>query len=251
MRYYLALGDEVTYLRMSRENLSIEEDYLRLADYWHQKQNTKEYLAILEQWCIDLKNRHTSDQYRYSVFSSDSVLQRLKEYYAETEDNENVLRILLFSAEYSDFDLALYTETQQVAQQLNQWQVVRQRLLKLAKENNILMADIHLYEHDYKRAIQLTHTSTPDKSLILKIAPVVKIEYPKEAINMYSAIILESIAHKKRWSYKEAAEYANNIKYIYQIVLRDNASWLAYIDNLLAPYPNYPALKDEFAALRR
>jgi hypothetical protein len=250
IRLYLALGDDGTYLRLSRENLSSEKDYLELADYWRRKQNTKEYLAILEQWCINLKNRRASDQYHHSVFSmKDGVSQRLGEHYAKTKDNENVLRILLFSAEYGYFDLGLYKEIQQVAQQLDQWQAVKQRLLKLAKNDSMLMADIHLYEHEYKKAIQLTHTTTPNKSLILKIAPVIKLEYPIEAIEMYKAIVLESIAHKKRWAYTEAAEYASEIKLIYQALLQDDATWRTYIKQLLAPYPNYPALQDEFRKL--
>lgn len=88
-----------------------------------------------------------------------------------------------------------------------------------------------------------------DASLILVVAPVIKAKYPKQAIAMYEHLVQTNIDHKKRWSYKEAATYAGEIKLIYEIILKDPITWQKYVTGIRQTHPNYPALLGEFRVL--
>lgn len=146
IRYHLALGDDKTYLRMSNQNLSCEDDYLELAEYWRQKGNTAAYIKTLEQWCTDLAAKIQDDEYYHSIRSSSrGVTARLSEYYADQKDGVNLLRILLFCAKYGVLSLELYKQLQTVSGRLGNWLDIRKKVMALAKKHPQILAQIYLY----------------------------------------------------------------------------------------------------------
>jgi len=251
--YYLKLGDEKNYLRVRQKNLETEAQYMELADYWKQKGDHEQYIATLEQYVSKLpKKRSEPDVFYYPYVlraESGGVLKTLEEYYRSQQDDENLCRILMASAQYERLDLDLYKQIESVSTKLGTWRECQSKLKGVAKEDPKTLAEIHLYEEDWQAAINLAHQKGSYEDVQVLVADGVKAGYPEEAIKIYQRLVQRYIDMQSRKYYHTAAGYAEKIKAIYVSILDDKNAWQRYIDSVRQRYPRHRALQKEFQRL--
>lgn len=247
--YYRKLGDEERYLKLRMNNLQTEEQYLDLARYWQSQGDTKKYIKTLEDWVGAVSKKRVGED-RWIIFAqagAESIFSLLTEHYRKQGDYANLDRILMVTANYGHIDLELYKEIETVAKKLRKWTEHKAQLIERAKKFPELLAQIYLYEQDWPAAINLAKR---EKNLGVRalVADGIRSQHPQEAIRIYDGLVQDLIAQRGRDSYRRAADYAGEIKEIYQ-TLNAKKDWQGYLENIRKTNKRLTALQEEFRAL--
>ncbi len=254
--YHLKLGDEANYLSVREANLTTEEQFLELADFWRDKSDNLKYVETLESWLaryIETKATRQASSF-YSSFQpgNGAILDRLAAYYQEQHDDQNLLRILLAQAEHRWPTLDLYRRVREIGERQGQWPATREQFLSLIKPfNEKVLAEIHLYESNWQAAIDLARQQTGNGQEDIKnlVAGSVKLHQPEAAIELYRSLVDFNIERASRKYYQLAASYAARIKEVYLAILKNPAEWQKYISRIRIDNNRRKALLDEFKSL--
>lgn len=251
--YYLRLGDEKNYLQVRQKHLETEAQYLELAEYWKQKDESSRYLDTLEEYVSKLTQKRNEPYGFYYPHTpqagSGSVLHILEVHYQSQQDDGNLCRILMTQAQYQRLTLELYKQIERLATRLGTWKECQSRLKAVAQHNPEVLAKILLYEEDWSAAIELTLGKTSYEGVQVLVADGIKEKHPEAAIEIYQRLVQRYIDLQSRQHYHTAAGYAARIKAIYESILNDKNAWQRYIDSVRQRYPRHRALQEEFKRL--
>ena len=248
--YYRQLGDDENYLRVRQSNLWREEQYVELAEFWHQRGDRAAALATLETGALYLvETRYQAASGHHITPPKSSLLfDQLANYYRQIADNDNLCRVLVMTVDYCGVTLALYRQIEALANQLEQWLTLRPELLKLARLNREVLAKIYLYERNWQAALELADQKNAYEPLRVLVADGIKHHHPASAIAIYKALVQAHIERQDR-KCRVAAGYVRAVKSIYLTVLKDEATWQGYRHELCDRYRRDLALQDELHRL--
>ena len=153
-----------------------------------------------------------------------------------------------------------YQEIRQLAQQLEQWDIVRSELLAYVKQSYMTNVEIEiaLDEGSVELALELLKAGkqaastrngpygSTNLNVGIEVAKAAEENYPQEAIEIYQRYVDMRIEWRDRGKYQIACQYLLNVRKLYQKLGRSN-EWILYIANLRERNARLPALKDEMA----
>ena len=237
--YYLKLGEEEEFLNIRESHLETEAHFLQLADYWQSKRNTRRYVEVLERFVTELPVRIQIAQYAFAAEveapETSPVLLRLAAHYTARADNHNLCRILMTTAQYSQFTLELYQHIETLATQLGIWPDQRRILHELARGNAQLLAEILLYEHRWDEVIAFANQDIAERAQIL-IAEKIKDQFPLKAIGIYQKLVTDYLELGEDQHLERAWQHLAAIRSIFLSQTKDEPGWNAYVTHLKETY---------------
>jgi len=141
-----------------------------------------------------------------------------------------------------------YQILRELGEKLKNWEEVRTRLLNALEEKKAWEAllQIALFEGQVDRALELL-PQVPFRgwrNYREEVANAAEKEQPRDAVVLYREMVENTIRHKQRSSYRQAAKYLSKMKTIYNRLGKPD-EWEKYIALLRKEYARYPALQDE------
>jgi uncharacterized Zn finger protein len=240
-KLYLQSGREEAYLEIRRQNLDSDHDYLELAEFYQSRGQMAEAIEIAEKGLDSLT-------YKAALYPF------LEEQYETQGDVQNLQRIL--TRQFKEFpSLELYQRLKQVGESAGTWETgLKQNLLAPLEKgehyrSDRLLAELYVADADYDKALALSRRNDIGGEALSHIAGGIAQTYPEEAIAIYKRLIDGYLSVNGRDRYRAAAQLAARVKDIYLDILRDKATWNAYIQRIRSDNHRRPALIDEFKGL--
>ena len=145
-----------------------------------------------------------------------------------------------------------YADLKRLAQQLEQWVIMRARCLgRLKQEGNLaLITEIYVWEEEIDKALEMLELYSQRhrwgrNTLALKVAQAAEESRPRDATRLYIEEVERLIAGRGRGNYAEAANYLLRVRAVYEQMGEDKA-WQTLIANLREKNRRLPAMQDEF-----
>jgi uncharacterized Zn finger protein len=176
----------------------------------------------------------------------------LKEY-AEAHDEPETALALAQEMFWQHPSTQAYQEIQRLATPLEQWETLRDAILKrLRAENGYLLVEIYLAEGQGDLALQIFKALEKQSSqwgwgignLHLRVAEAVEATQPREAIALYMRTVRRLIKGRGRSNYATAAQHLLRVRKLYKQMDKAQA-WETLIAELRDEYYRLPALQDE------
>jgi len=240
-KIYLKMGNVDEFLKIRENNLSSEDDYIQLANFWKDRKEEQKFVEILERGRIAISYQDTYGNYK--------LYDMLESYYEQKEDFYNLHRILM--KHFGDCSsLDLYKRLEKLSQKIGNWETVELKLMSiLGTKHASFLIDVLLYRTEYEKAIKIVKTRECQDDTKVEVAETVKNMNPEVSVSIYQDIINEQLSNTGRKYYQIAREYLKKLKNILLEIMQEPEQWEKYIENLRANNKHRPALHDEFKNL--
>jgi uncharacterized Zn finger protein len=255
--------DDATYLRICRESGRLQDlvDRLLGLDRLDEALDAARKATDYEVYQLT----STFETHGHGEAVHDLVLDRLN----DATDSRLVSWLRDYAEAHGDTDRALdlsrrlfwtnksesaYQDLKSVAQDAGRWPEVQSEIHEQLREdaNYALLTRLHLADDDVEAALETVDKADRSFSwsynrsrLQIQVAEAAEEEYPEEAIDLYIDRGLSLIAERGRKNYRQAAEYFQRVKALY-----DQHQPGAWADVLEALYDDelhrLPAARDEF-----
>lgn len=225
--------DEEKYLELRKEKLEYGLDYFNLAKFYYNKNDIDNAIIYANRGIKKGKGRII-----------DNIIL-LKDIYLNMNNYDETLKYWILSYKnhnsYETFkDILNYCKKEDEEN-------INKQLLSITS-SNFTLSQIYFEDGEYDKVLDI---AKENKSYFETYKEMITEKYPEEMIKYYKKCVDSEIYRQKRTAYRCAAQYAENMKKIYLVNLKQYDAWNKYITQLLKKYPKHRALQDQFKEVAR